>query len=109
MTKYLTKNVKNTLSLMSSCGMYDYSGEWAYTIGIPAKSGVSGLVICVIPNIMGFAVFSPKLDDIETVKGIEFFKELLNKYNFHVFDSLLTDSKKYKKIQFLIKYIPIYY
>lgn len=87
--------VKNALSLMSSCGMYDYSGEWAYTIGIPAKSGVSGIIMGIIPNVMGIAVFSPKLDEIgNSAKGIEFFKKLTTKYSFHAFDNVLNTKKK---------------
>tara|TARA_B100001142_G_C14250743_1_gene623103 strand:- start:485 stop:1294 length:810 start_codon:yes stop_codon:yes gene_type:complete len=86
--------VKNALSLMSSCGLYDYSGEWAYTIGIPAKSGVSGIIMGIIPNVMGIAVFSPKLDDIgNSAKGIEFFKQLTSKYSFHVYDNVLNAKK----------------
>jgi glutaminase len=38
------------LSVMNSCGMYDYAGEWAYEVGMPAKSGVSGCIIAVIPR-----------------------------------------------------------
>lgn len=87
--------VKNALSLMSSCGMYDYSGEWAYTIGLPAKSGVSGIIMGIIPNVMGVAVFSPKLDDIgNSSRGIEFFKQLTTKYPFHVYDNVVTSKKK---------------
>lgn len=43
--------VKSVLTLMFSCGMYDYSGEWCVHVGLPAKSGVAGLVYVVIPHV----------------------------------------------------------
>jgi len=82
--------VKNCLSLMSSCGMYDFSGEFAFTIGLPAKSGVAGGLMVVVPNLLGIAIWSPPLDDLgNTVRGIDFCKRLVSKFNFHVFDSLV--------------------
>jgi glutaminase len=40
--------VKDVLSVMFTCGMYDYSGQWAYRVGVPAKSGVAGGVVAVV-------------------------------------------------------------
>jgi glutaminase len=89
--------VKNCLSLMSSCGMYDFSGEFAFTIGLPAKSGVSGALMVVIPNLMGFATYAPRLDQLgNSVRGIEFCRHLVEEFNFHMYDSLTSSSKEKK-------------
>lgn len=86
--------VKNCLSMMSSCGMYDYSGEFAFRMGIPAKSGVSGAVWAVIPNVMGIAVWSPRLDQLgNSVRGVNFLRELIDRFNFHNYDSLVKSHK----------------
>ena len=53
--------VESVLSVMGTCGMYDYAGEWLYNVGMPAKSGVSGGVIAVLPGQLGIGVFSPPL------------------------------------------------
>ena len=85
--------VRKCLSLMLSCGMYDYSGQFAFEIGVPAKSGVSGCIILVIPKICGITVFSPPLDECgNSVRGIEFCKELVKKFAFHHFDAMMPDD-----------------
>ncbi|KRY38595.1 putative glutaminase 3 [Trichinella spiralis] len=90
------RSVRDVLSLMFSCGMYDYSGQFAFKVGLPAKSGVSGSMILVIPNVMGFAIFSPRLDRLgNTVRGVQFAKTLVETFNFHNYDSLVHgDSEK---------------
>ena len=53
---------RDVVSVMSSCGMYDFSGEWLLRVGLPAKSGVSGGLLAVAPSQFGVGVFSPRLD-----------------------------------------------
>jgi len=89
---FTSRTAQNCLSLMSSCGMYDFSGEFAFTIGLPAKSGVSGALMLVVPEVMGICVWSPRLDDLgNSVRGIEFCKQLVSRYNFHIYDRLTRE------------------
>ncbi len=77
--------VENVLSVMGSCGMYDYAGEWIYNIGMPAKSGVSGGVIAVLPGQVGIAVYSPRLDSHgNSVRGIAVCQALARHLDLHV-------------------------
>jgi glutaminase len=90
--------VRYCLSLMSSCGMYDYSGEFAFTIGLPAKSGVSGGLMLVVPGVMGVCIWSPRLDTHgNSVRGVAFCREFVDRYNFHVFDSLTVGEDTGKR------------
>ncbi|XP_033484394.2 glutaminase liver isoform, mitochondrial [Epinephelus lanceolatus] len=88
--------VRNTLSLMHSCGMYDFSGQFAFHVGLPAKSGVSGAVLLVVPNVMGMMCWSPPLDRLgNSVRGIHFCQELVSHFNFHNYDNLRHFTKKH--------------
>ena len=87
--------VRNCLSLMFSCGMYDYSGEFAFKVGLPAKSAVSGSLMLVVPNVMGICIYSPRLDKLgNSVRGVKFCKRLVQTYNLHNFDDILNSGDK---------------
>ncbi len=90
---YDVTSVKNMLAIMFTCGMYDYSGEWAYRVGVPAKSGVSGGVVAVVNRQLGVATFSPRLDARgNSARGIEACAELAARFGLHAFDCLNVGS-----------------
>jgi glutaminase len=80
--------VRDVLSVMNSCGMYDYAGEWAYEVGMPAKSGVSGCIIAVIPGQIGIGVFAPPIDSHgNSVRGIRVCQEISKEFELHAFNN----------------------
>ena len=80
--------VRDTLSLMLSSGMYEHSGEFAFRVGLPAKSGIAGGVMVVVPEVMGIAVYSPPLDSHgNSVRGVAFCVALVDTFNFHNYDA----------------------
>jgi glutaminase len=80
-------HVESILSVMGSCGMYDAAGEWIYHVGMPAKSGVAGGILAVLPGQFGIGVFSPRLDECgNSVRGIEVCRELSRKFALHMFN-----------------------
>ncbi|MFQ4141613.1 glutaminase A [Chlorogloeopsis sp. ULAP02] len=82
-----SRYIKDILSVMYTCGMYNFAGEWAYKVGLPAKSGVSGGIIAVVPNQMGIAVFSPRLDlRGNSVRGVKVCEELSQYFGLHLFE-----------------------
>ena len=88
---FKVNTVKHCLSLMYASGMYDFSGEFAFTVGLPAKSGVGGGLLVVVPNVLGFCMWSPPLDKSgNSVRGVQFCRELVKQFNFHNYDSLVS-------------------
>lgn len=80
--------VESVLSVMGSCGMYDYAGEWLYRVGMPAKSGVSGGVLAVLPGQFGIGVFSPPLDPRgNSVRGLRTCDDLSRFFDLHLFNT----------------------
>ncbi|MDF9716163.1 glutaminase [Nocardioides sp. ChNu-153] len=78
---------RQVLSVMATCGMYDAAGDWFTTVGIPAKSGVSGGLIGALPGRAGFAVFSPRLDKHgNSVRGVQVFERLSADMGMHLME-----------------------
>ena len=81
------ENVESVLSVMASCGMYDSSGGWIYDVGMPAKSGVGGGVVAVLPGQFGIGVFSPRLDKQgNSVRAVRVCTELSRAWGLHQFN-----------------------
>ena len=84
-----TEYVPKVLSVMGTCGMYDYSGNWVYTVGMPAKSGVGGGIIAVLPGQLGLAVFSPRLDERgNSARGIKVCEQISADFGLHLYHSV---------------------
>ncbi len=78
--------VRDVISVMNSCGMYNYAGQWSFEIGLPAKSGVGGGIIGIVPGQLGIAVYSPPLDALgNSVRGIAAFRAVSRDFSLHVF------------------------
>jgi len=79
-------DAEQVLSVMATCGMYDYAGSWLYEVGMPAKSGVGGGIIAVVPGRFGIGLFSPLLDGKgNSVRGIAACERLSRDFGLHVF------------------------
>ena len=81
------EHVRDVLSVMTTCGMYDYAGEWELRVGLPAKSGVGGGVMAVLPGQLGIGVFSPRLDELgNPLRGVRACEELSALLQLHLLD-----------------------
>ena len=79
---------RHVLSQMLVNGLYEKSGTWFVTIGIPAKSGVGGGILAIIPNKMAIAVYSPPLDATgNSVRGQKVLEELSTRWGLHLLEN----------------------
>jgi glutaminase len=80
------ENVPHILSTMIMAGLYDGSGGWAWHVGLPAKSGVGGGIVAVVPGKGAIAVFAPPLDEAgNSVKAQKVIQYVANRLDFNLF------------------------
>ncbi|EIZ7963586.1 glutaminase, partial [Shigella flexneri] len=79
-------NVPYILAEMMMEGLYGRSGDWAYRVGLPGKSGVGGGILAVVPGVMGIAAFSPPLDEEgNSVRGQKMVASVAKQLGYNVF------------------------
>jgi glutaminase len=80
------EDVPFILSTMTMAGLYDSSGSWAWHVGLPAKSGVGGGIVAVVPGKGAIAVFAPRLDDAgNSVKAQKVIEYVADKLDYNLF------------------------
>jgi len=81
-----SENIPHILSTMMMAGLYDGSGGWAWHVGLPAKSGVGGGILAVMPGKGAIAVFAPPLDEAgNSVKAQEVIEYVANKLSYNLY------------------------
>lgn len=81
-------SLRDVLSIMYTCGLYESSGLWVHSVGIPSKSGVGGGLLAVVPGKMGIAIFSPRLDASgNSVRGKLVCRSLSQMLGLHLFQA----------------------
>jgi glutaminase len=82
------KDVPELLAVMATAGFYDESGAWMYTAGLPAKTGVGGGIVAVVPGKMGIAAFSPRLNEAgNSIRASEAILHISKTLDLNVFGS----------------------
>ncbi|MDN5604072.1 MAG: glutaminase, partial [Kocuria sp.] len=90
---------RQVLAVMVSAGMYDASGTWFSDVGIPAKSGVSGGILGVLPGQVGIGVFSPRLDPKgNSVRGVNVFNKLSQDMGLHLLNAGIFGSNTIRSV-----------
>jgi glutaminase len=85
--------VRDVLSVMHTCGMYDAAGQWTYDVGVPAKSGVSGGLLAVVPGKLSIGLYSPGLDVFgNSTRAVRVCREISTRLGLHVFASDAEDA-----------------
>src|SRR5258708_1542381 len=92
--------VQRTLAVMVTCGMYDAAGDWVSAVGMPAKSGVGGGIVAVLPGQLGIGVYSPLLDDKgNSVRGVRVCRSLSQRLGLH----FLTVTRESRSTRDIVK------
>jgi glutaminase len=94
-----SEHVRAVLSVMSSCGMYDYAGEWQFDVGLPAKSGVSGGIAAVLPGQLGLGLYSPLVDPVgNSIRGVKVCEELSRHFRLHLLEQRASAKTAIRRI-----------